>query len=404
MTIPNPDPFRFLQIHTLHAFPASLLNRDKSGMAKRIPMGGTIRLRISSQCLKSHWRKASRHKYALTNIPGLSDGHRSRNIIDRLVVPNLRSADEISKSVVDALATAFNKGLYGESGASIEGRQVLLVGLPESNYLRGKAMEIGLKYPDDPDLATEATNQLFSTKWGEGPNFRAFRENAKLPAGLVGALHGRMVTSDPAANIEGAVSVIHSFTIHAQETETDYFSAVDDLTEPGEHAGAAHIGESELTSGIYYGYVVVDLPTLVSNLEGCAPEDWGTVDRDLAGQVCESLVHLIATVSPDAKRGSTAPMSYADLMLVEMGDRQPRQLSNAYREASDPTMAAGFNSLSTYLAGQDLAYGIEGERSLMSAMPDLPTDGFSAVSRTMDGMGDWVKQMVASGVPAEQVS
>ena len=38
MTIP-----RFLQIHTLHSYPAALLNRDDSGLAKRMPFGDAVR-------------------------------------------------------------------------------------------------------------------------------------------------------------------------------------------------------------------------------------------------------------------------------------------------------------------------------------------------------------------------
>jgi CRISPR system Cascade subunit CasC len=47
---------RFIQIHTLTSYPASLLNRDDAGFAKRIPFGDSTRTRISSQCLKRHWR------------------------------------------------------------------------------------------------------------------------------------------------------------------------------------------------------------------------------------------------------------------------------------------------------------------------------------------------------------
>ena len=49
---------RFVQIHTLASFPAVLLNRDDAGAAKRLPYGGASRLRVSSQCLKRHWRFA----------------------------------------------------------------------------------------------------------------------------------------------------------------------------------------------------------------------------------------------------------------------------------------------------------------------------------------------------------
>ena len=49
---------KFIQIHTLHSYPGTLLNRDDAGLAKRLPFGGVERLRISSQCLKRHWARA----------------------------------------------------------------------------------------------------------------------------------------------------------------------------------------------------------------------------------------------------------------------------------------------------------------------------------------------------------
>ena len=42
------------------------------------------------------------------------------------------------------------------------------------------------------------------------------------------------------------------------------------------------------------------------------------------------MVHLIATVSPGAKLGSTAPHSYAHMMLAEASNAQPRTLANAF--------------------------------------------------------------------------
>ena len=160
--------------------------------------------------------------------------------------------------------------------------------------------------------------------------FRSFRETATLPAGLEGALFGRMVTSDPGANIEAAIHVAHTFTVHREESESDYFSVVDDLQREDEDAGAAHIGDMELTAGLFYGYVVVDVPGLVSNLEGCKAEEWQAADRELAGRVVHNLIHLIATVTPGAKLGSTAPYSRARFMLVETGSGQPYSLARCF--------------------------------------------------------------------------
>ena len=80
---------RFLQIHTLHSYPAALLNRDDSGLAKRLTFGGSVRTRISSQCLKRHWRMAD-DEFALSAIDGAADAIRSRNVVDRRVIQPLR--------------------------------------------------------------------------------------------------------------------------------------------------------------------------------------------------------------------------------------------------------------------------------------------------------------------------
>ena len=158
----------------------------------------------------------------------------------------------------------------------------------------------------------------------------------------------------------------HAFTVHPEESESDYFTVVDDLQSDEEDAGAAHIGDMELTAGLFYGYVVVDVPGLVSNLEGCEADDWLSADRALADKVIEHLLHLIATVSPGAKLGSTAPYGYADLMLVETGTRQPRSLANAYRDPAKAQVADAAERLASYLGKMDDAYGAKEARRFMS--------------------------------------
>ena len=92
------------------------------------------------------------------------------------------------------------------------------------------------------------------------------------------------------------------------------------------------IQETELTSGLYYGCVVVDLPGLVENFGG---------DAGLAGQVLHNLIYLIAEVSPGAKLGSTAPYGRASFMLLEAGDRQPRSLAEALPDSVRPPYRSG---------------------------------------------------------------
>ena len=283
------------------------------------------------------------------------------------------------------------------------GRQPLLLGLPEVEYLQGKAAEICRAHPSDHKAAREEAKNFFGDN---KKNFETMREalsakSAKLPkgrhAGIEGALFGRMVTSDPAANIEAAVHVAHTFTVHRQESENDFFSAVEDLREEDEDPGAAFIGDTELTAGLFYGYVVVDVRGLVSNLEGCEPANWKDADRETAAKVVEHLVHLIATVSPGAKLGSTAPYGYADLMLVEAGSRQPRSLANAFRNPVSAQVDAAMDAMDSHLDKLDEAYGANEARRMTAVEPGaLP----GAERVNLDGLAAWAADAVRNGAAA----
>ena len=383
-------PARFLQIHTLHSYPGTLLNRDDSGLAKRMQFGEDVRTRISSQCLKRHWRTAQ-DEFALSALAGVPGAIRSRNIVDKKVMPAVKQVDGVQPDVISVVQSAFNVGVYGKGGDQRGSRQPLLLGLPEVEHLQQRAAAICKEHPADAKAAAEAATALFTRK-GEGNNFKAMLEAARLPAGIEGALFGRMVTSDPGANIDAAIHVAHAFTVHAEESESDYFTVVDDLKGDDDDAGADHIGEMELTAGLFYGYVVVDIPGLVSNLEGCPAEEWTAADRGLAGNVVRNLVHLIATVSPGAKLGSTAPYAYADLMLVEAGSRQPRTMANAFRDAAQPHVKDASKALGKYIASIDECYGQNETRRMTATRScvDIPT----AERIRLDDLADWAAGVV----------
>ncbi|CAO3416149.1 type I-E CRISPR-associated protein Cas7/Cse4/CasC [Azospirillum endophyticum] len=352
-----PSP-RFLQIHTLHSYTAALLNRDDTGQAKQLPYGGTLRTRISSQCLKRHWRMAD-DVHALSRIDGAEESFRSRDLVTRLVIDPLRAP--FSDAIADALEPEFQKAVYGEKAdKGKQNRQTLLLGAPELAWLAREAEGLAAAAGGDAKAAKAA-----AADWLKGfkDNIKALREATALPGGLAAALFGRMVTSDPAANIDAPIHVAHSFTVHAEESEIDYFTAVDDLKRDEDDGGADTIQETELTSGLYYGYVVIDLPALVANCGN---------DAALAGRVVHNLVHLIAEVSPGAKLGSTAPYGRAELMLLEAGDRQPRSLAAAFRKAIPHDLDAAAASLSGHLQLMDDNYATGEARRHLSLADTAP--------------------------------
>ena len=337
-----PDA-RFLQIHSLHGYPAALLNRDDSGLAKRMTYGGKVRTRISSQCLKRHWRIAD-GPHSFDGIDGAVAAVRSRETVTWRVIRPLREAGH-DPAVVNAIEARFQTEVYGDRGTKRGSRQPLLLGEPEIEYLAKEAREIAEASSNDPEAAGKA-----AAEWAKSTkaNMKALRESCKLPGGLAAALFGRMVTSDTEANIDAAVHVAHAFTVHGEESESDYFTVFDDLKRVEDDAGAGHIGETEITAGLFYGYVVLDRGTLLRNLGG---------DADMAGEVAERFVHLVATVSPGAKLGSTAPYGYASWMFVEAGDRQPRSLAEAFRDPCKPSAEAAENAARDHIEKLDNVYG-----------------------------------------------
>ena len=438
-----PDA-RFLQIHSLHGYSAVLLNRDDSGLAKRITYGGATRTRVSSQCLKRHWRVAD-SDYALQRIDGATASVRSRETSDpasspvmqpiwraaghdpdpeiarldrrhhlaqqgpflcvpvfaredidrhlhRRVIDHQRLAWQRSRgggaqhlsSVINAIETAFQTAVYGEKGDKRSNRQPLLLGEPEIAYLAEEARKIARDHGGDPKAA-----QAAAATWVKNSkaNMKALRDTCALPGGIAAALFGRMVTSDVEANVDAAVHVAHAFTVHSEESESDYFTVVDDLQRMEDDAGADHIGETELTSGLFYGYVVLDRGTLLDNLGG---------DAEMAGQVAVRLVHLIATVSPGAKLGPTAPYGYASWMLVEAGDRQPRSLAEAFREpCKRATRAVAEEAARQYLEKVDAAYETGEVRRLMS-LEDAAMPGADRVS-SLQELARWSGSVMRTG-------
>jgi CRISPR system Cascade subunit CasC len=380
----------FLQIHTLTSYAAALLNRDDAGLAKRIPFGNAERMRVSSQCLKKHWRDD------LHRVLDLPDGIRSRMFFEREVLKRVLEAgvnEEQARKLVEALLKRLVQGGQDKTNP-LRLNQPVLFGKPEADYLVS-LVEACAKSGEDP------VKTLDERLKGEKGNLRALMKAAgqdDLYAGVEGAMFGRFVTSDILARSDAAVHVAHAFTVHPLSTEVDYFTVVDDLKEAHEDAGAAHAGDMELGAGLFYGYVVVDVPLLVSNLSGCGAKDWKSQSPETlkdARDVLERLIDAIATVSPGAKLGSTAPYARAACVLLETGNGQPRTLANAYLKAlklnGDP-MQQAVNELGRHLSAIDGMYGQNEQRYVSSSqgtdeLKNIPAAPLKeSVAKAMDSL------------------
>lgn len=388
---------KFLQLHTLVGYAATLLNRDDMGKAKRLPFGGSTRTRVSSQCLKRHWREAA-GEWSLGDL-GTGRSVRSRRVFSQVIADRLETQGKSIGQILDVLVP-IRSAVLGESVkarkarkaaeesaedreralASLETSQVIVLGKPEIEFLEKRAAELSR---DDSAATAKAVNAYFKDK-AHRKNFRALTQGAGLDA----ALFGRMVTSDLMARLDAAVHVSHAFTVHAEEAEADYFSALDDLRSEAGELGAGHINLSELTSGLFYSYVVVDLRQLTMNLSG---------DATVAKAVLERLPRLIATVSPGAKRGSTAPYACAEFVLAEVGSRQPRTLANAFMKPvrTDPGVKQdAVRALGDYLAAYDAMYGPHEERRVATMIEPVPS--VAGTRGSLAELADWAATHVSA--------
>jgi CRISPR system Cascade subunit CasC len=397
---------RFLQIHTLTQYSASLLNRDDAGFAKRMPFGGAVRTRISSQCLKRHWRVYDGEN-SLKSVDA-PESIRSRVSFERFVAAPLVETgvnEQLARAAAEKLIGKLfggeakkekaarktgSKGAHASATDSaisqvVETPQVTVLGRPELEYLATLAREAVAACRGDVKQLEKEIDKRTNEKELRA-NLQALRPGS-LEAGLGAALFGRMVTGDILARTDAAIHVAHSMTVHGQMTEVDYFTAIDDLLREEGDQASGHINASELTSGLFYGYVVADVNGLVQNLGD---------NRALAADVVHRLVHIVATVSPGAKRGSTAPYAYSHLVMIESGDAQPRTLQNAFIEpvrANGALVQNAYMAVRRHLNDLDAMYG-----KTVRAHAGLGTNGlFTEVSedkKTLGALAGWAKSQL----------
>lgn len=372
---------RFLQLHVLTFYPPANLNRDDTGRPKTAVIGGTTRLRVSSQSLKRAWRTSNVFRTAL-------DGHlgdRTQRIgrdVSQLAKTQF-GFDEAEAHVLGRFAAAtfgklddkpkpgqelFTKQLAFVSPAERSKLGVFLGRAAGDQELRSRlkaaSNELTLA-PEDSGSTDIETTDVEETD-GKGASKKKLKKQSKATTALLKeirqeiltykdtatdlAMFGRMLADNPDYNREAAVQVAHAITTHPVPVEDDFYTAVDDLKRPSEDAGAGFVGEQGFGSGVFYLYACVDRALLTRNLDG---------DASLVATSVAALTEAAATVSPNGKQASFASRARAHYVLAERGDAQPRTLAAAFTKAvrDDDPVHASVNRLQGWRDDMDRAYG-----------------------------------------------
>jgi CRISPR system Cascade subunit CasC len=345
----------FIQLHMLVSYPPSNLNRDDLGRPKTAVMGGTQRLRISSQSLKRAWRTSDiftgilkdhrgirtremgvKVKEALTRglpLRELLDGKTTDDPKKVTGIPEERAkswARKITSVFVDKSSIETSKKTKKDKAEESDGETRDTQEREKSNVDKSSLRSEQLVFYSNNEIA--ALQTLIMTLIKENREPKANELSGLLQKDLSSvdvAMFGRMLANATRYNVEAAVQVAHAVTVHEVAVEDDYFTAVDDLNRGDDDAGAGHIGETEFASGLFYEYVCINKTLLEENLGG----DKKNGGKELAAAAIRALVESAVKVAPSGKQNSFASRAYASYLLVEKGPQQPRSLSVSYLEA-----------------------------------------------------------------------
>jgi CRISPR system Cascade subunit CasC len=351
----------FVSIHFMVDYAGALQNRDQSGLAKRLPYGNAVRQRISSQCFKAALKSQTTGVRWDRDAGGLVDDSfqslarklgeglsvTSRLIFPRMVLPALAKRIGGERAAEWSAHVAENFGGARKDEDEEDEQDDLHSGDPVQAAVEPGALKQPIVLGEQEIAAiVETCSQLASAgispkAAGDIMGRRKFPEDlpqeakdavrnlrsVRQRAGLGGLLFGRFSTWDAFSTVDSVVRVAHLMTVHPIQATSDFFSVRDMLLESNEK-GAAHTNVSELTSGLFYGFVVIDIEQARRNIAGAT-------SATLA-EVTAWVIRAIARAEPAAKLGSTAAYGLLEEMFVEIGQRQPRMLSRAFRDAVRP--------------------------------------------------------------------
>lgn len=198
------------------------------------------------------------------------------------------------------------------------------------------------------------------------------------------ALFGRMIAETPTLNVDAACQVSHALSVHAVNTEYDYFTAVDDAAKD-DHAGATMIGTVEFVSSTLYRYATIDVDRLAENLGA---------KKEAVIAAVEAFVRAFLLSMPTGKQNTFANRTRPGFVLLEVREDQPVNLSAAFEEpveASGGALASAALKLAKRAVAEDTSYGTAPVASAVlftdpAAAPDVASVLDRAELVTIDGL------------------
>ncbi len=375
----------YIDIHVLQTVPPSNLNRDDTGSPKSAVYGGVRRARVSSQA----WKRATRDEFAKrTDRADL--GVRTKRSIE--LVADLLTRQhglEPAEAVERATATLAAAGISGKAPR------------PAKNAPKEAAPKVAqteyLIFLSRRQIERLAALAAASDK---APSRKEVIEALDREHGVEVALFGRMVADNKELSVDASVQVAHALSTHGVDDESDYFTAVDDLTdEQGEETGAGMLGTVEFNSSTLYRYATVNVAGLQANL-GSA---------DATARAARAFLLDFVRSMPTGKQNTFANRTVADGLVVMFRRDQPVNLVGAYERAVSTRAGEGRVSESARRlieqAAAVTAFVSQPERTLV-AYAGAAAESLSELGEVvgLDDLADQVERIVLAAVGASEPS
>ncbi|MBT1172412.1 type I-E CRISPR-associated protein Cas7/Cse4/CasC [Bifidobacterium sp. MA2] len=352
-----------IEIHALETTAAGNLNRDDTGSPKTVEYGGFTRARVSSQA----WKRPTRELFReLVDPKDL--GVRTKHVVEELAGHIAERRPDWDAERTRGLAEAVLRSV-GKKGIALD-KPRRRSSADETGEEPAKQSQYLLfmgnrQYDRLADVAIEAEDTGDAAKALKADKKR-IKQIVTDDRSIDVALFGRMVADDTDLNVDACAQVAHAISVQAVDSESDFFTAVDDRQAKGGDegagdAGAAMMGQIEFNAATFYRYANVDANRLCDTLG----------DASATAKAVAAFVRAFVTSMPQGKINTFAHGTLPDLVVVNLRDTQAVNLVGAFEKPVTPDYVRhATEALVRRERDLERAYGIEPVRTWVVRVGD----------------------------------